>query len=462
MAWFDDSLFVGNSRGNLVMIHRHHPEWMRVWPVRTPKDFHDFDFRAQIWRYQPRADHWQRVYQSPWVEGRDAKRVPRDIGYRSMTLFKPAREQREALYAAAFSTASSGRPPRILRCRNGVDFETLSTTGSDPTLNTYRILQVFDGRLYTSPTGRTGGEANTSGSAVVLETADPASEPWRPVSDLGFGDPGNQTLFEMASFNDHLYVGTNNPLTGFQIWKTPGGRKPWRWHRVIKDGAYRGNLNEIAISMCEFKGSLYIGTAIQNGGYDHTHKVGPAAPELVRINRDDSWDLIVGTARMTPAGWKSPLSGWGPGFNNPFNGYFWRMAVHHDSLYLGTYKWAIMLPWLKTDKWSNSFKWALHRHGSIDKLAYSAGGFDLFRSADGVDWKPITRDGFNNPYNFGVRTLQSTPCGLFVGTANPFGPDVAVREGEHWRYRPNRKGGLEIWLGSKAQGNPLVRRQGRA
>src|SRR5262249_14270677 len=28
-----------------------------------------------------------------------------------------------------------------------------------------------------------------------------------------------------------------------------------------------------------------------------------------------------------------------------------------------------------------------------------------------------------------VRTLQSTPWGLFVGTANPFGPEIAVRNG---------------------------------
>jgi hypothetical protein len=375
-----------------------------------------------------------------------------------MTLFRPARERHEALYAAAFSPGSSGRPPEILRCRNGRDFDSMSAASSDPALNTYRILQVFDGRLYTSPTGRSGGEANASGLAVVLETGDPASEPWRPVSEVGFGDPANQTVFEMASFNGHLYGGTLNAATGFQIWKTPGGRKPWRWYRVMTNGAYRGNLNEIAISMCVFKNALYVGTAIQNGGYDHTYHIGPAAPELIRIYPDDSWDLIVGTARATPCGWKAPLSGRGPGFDNPFNGYFWRMAVHDGSLYLGTYKWAVMLPWLKSDKWPAWFQGAVYRLG-IDELAYSAGGFDLWCSSDGVDWRPVTRNGFNNPYNYGVRTLQSTPCGLFVGTANPFGPEIAVRARENWQYCLNPKGGLEIWLGSKTHGNSVVRRQ---
>src|SRR5581483_8569205 len=132
---------------------------------------------------------------------------------------------------------------------------------------------------------------------------------------------------------------------------------------VLTNGAYRGNLNELAISMCPFDGALYVGTAIQNGGYDRAYKVGPAAPELIRIFPDDSWDLIVGTARLTPRGWEVPLSGWGPGFGSPFNGYFWRMAVHDHALYLGTYKWAVMLPWLKSERWPLWLRRAAHRVG---------------------------------------------------------------------------------------------------
>ena len=451
MAWFGDALYVGNSRGNLVMIHRNHPEWLKTWPVRVPREFHDLDFRAQIWRYAPRSGVWDRVYHSPRVPSRDGKQVPRDIGYRSMAV------HRDALYVAGFSTASSGLPPQILRSRDGRAFEAVSTAGTDPALNTYRILQVFDGRLYTSPTGRIGGATNACNSAVVLETENPATQPWQPVSELGFGDPDNQTFFEMAVFRGHLYVGTLNPSTGFQIWKTPGGRKPYRWSRVVTNGAYRGNLNEIAISMCPFKDALYVGTAIQNGGYDRLNKVGPAAPELIRIHPDDSWDLIVGTPRATAEGGKFPLSGKGPGFDNPFNGYFWRMTVHDGWLYLGTYKWTVFLPYLTRDQWAPEFRWIVDKVG-VDELAHTAGGFDLWRSPDGVNWYPVTRNGFDNPYNDGVRTLQSTPHGLFVGTANPFGPEVAVRVREaksgsdSWEFRANHEGGLEIWLGSRRPG----------
>jgi len=371
--------------------------------------------------------------------------VPRDIGYRSMVVHD------SALYVAAFSPASTGLAPQILRSRNGKTFEAVAKAGTDPALNTYRTLQVFDGCLYTSPTGRAGGAANACDSAVVLKTTDPASQPWQAVSRRGFGDSNNKTFFEMAVFNGHLYVGTLNAASGFQIWKTSARGRSHRWTQVIKDGAFRGSLNEIAISMCVFKDALYVGTAIQNGGFDRANKVGPAASELIRIHPDDSWDLIVGNRRLTPAGVKVPLSGRGPGFDNPFNAYFWRMTAHDGWLYLGTYKWTVFLPYLTRERWPREFRWIVAQLGA-EELACIAGGFDLWRTPDGVHWSPVTRTGFDNPYNHGVRTLQSTPHGLFVGTANPFGPDIALKSAtssgsDEWQFSPNYQGGLEIWRG---------------
>src|SRR5437867_10212785 len=126
----------------------------------------------------------------------------------------------------------------------------------------------------------------------------------------------------MAVFNNHLYAGTFNHYEGFQIWKTPAtGKSPCRWTKVIERGAYRGPLNEVAMSLCVFDGALYVGSAIQNGGYDRTNFIGPAAAELIRIYADDSWDLVVGSPRSTPQGTKYPLSGLGPGFDSIFAGY---------------------------------------------------------------------------------------------------------------------------------------------
>src|SRR3546814_6205008 len=95
----------------------------------------------------------------------------------------------------------------------------------------------------------------------------------------------------------------------------------------------------------------------------------------------------------------------------------------------------------------------LLRRWSPDRLA-ETGGFSLWRTDDGVHWEPVTRDGFGNKFNWGGRTFASTPHGLFVGTANPFGPRLAMRRDGEWQYGFNPRGGCEVWLGSKQHHEP--------
>ena len=47
-------------------------------------------------------------------------------------------------------------------------------------------------------------------------------------------------------------------------------------------------------------------------------------------------------------------------------------------------------------------------------------GFDLLVSNDGVNFDAITRDGFGDGANHGLRTICSTDQGVFLGTANPY------------------------------------------
>lgn len=47
-------------------------------------------------------------------------------------------------------------------------------------------------------------------------------------------------------------------------------------------------------------------------------------------------------------------------------------------------------------------------------------GFDLLVSNDGVNFDAITRDGFGDKANHGLRTICSTDQGVFLGTANPY------------------------------------------
>jgi hypothetical protein len=449
MAWFRDALYVGTSRDLLALLKLFpppaDPAAMRPWPVLVPNNVEQLDLRAQIWRWVPSAGTWDLVHVSPNIQGRSGKPVARDLGYRGMTAFQGRSDPVPALYLSGISSVSRGTGARLLRSLDGRTFTAVSQPGlGNPEISTLRALVPFDGYLYVSPAGA-GKAWNSTGKALVLRCNDPVKGRWESTCAPGFGDPKNTGVFEMQVFNNHLYAGTFNSATGFQIWRTaPTGGKPCVWTRVIDRGAYRGNLNEMAMSMCAFNNALYVGSGIQNGGYDRTHRVGPAASELIRIHPDGEWDLVVGDPRSTPHGFKAPMSDHWAGFNNFFNGYFWRMATHQGWLYLGTFDWSVFLPYATSPQMFAWLRDYIDARGAWNIVA-EQGGFDLWRTRDGFHWLPVTLRGFGNPWNYGARTMCSTPQGLFVGTANPFGPKVAIQTAGGWIYVPNPHGGAEVW-----------------
>jgi len=452
MAWFADRLYVGATRHNLALLRMHDPPPLRPWPVAVPRDVYALDLRGRVLEVDPvaRAARWALV--SPMIRGQDGRAVPREIGYRGMTVVPAANGTPAALHLTTWSPARSARPPLLLRSADGRAFDAVGDIGADSGVSTFRALVAVGDRLFCAPTGGRRGRANVAAGAVVLESARLGAEPWRAVAVPGFGEPTNTTVFELAVFAGQLWAGTLNPVHGLELWRCAlDGGRAYRWSRVLVDGAYRGNVNEVAVSLCPFRGALYVGTGIQGGGLDRAHGVGPAAAELLRVHPDGTFDLVMGEARRTPVGHKQPLSGMGPGFDDLFNGYLWRMAVHDGWLYAATYNWAVLLPYLSLDRAPPALQRLVRRQGA-GSAARSKGGFDLWRSADGARWEPVTRNGFGNPYNFGARSLVSTPRGLFVGTANPFGPATAVRTADRWVYRPNPHGGFEVWVGRSGGG----------
>lgn len=454
MAWFEGHLYVGTTRSLWVMNHFHPPlPNLKPWPVEVPADLYDLDRRAEIWRYDPRTDHWQRVYQAPWVLGRNQRQVPRYIGFRGMTVFQGRHDRKPCLYISTWAPQMAPEPPDILKTDDGLSFGPIPRPPWDAGVRSFRTLQPFNGVVHTSPTGARSNAQKAQecvgSDATVYASDDLDSGQWWPASPEGFGDADNLTVFEMARFNGQLYAGTVN-AQGFELWRTEDASvRPYRWKRVLTRGGWRGAYNQVAVSLCEFQGALYVGTGIVNGGFHRLLKIGPAAAEILRVFPDDSWELVMGDARVTPEGYKVPLSGYASGFDKLFNGYVWRMEVHQGWLYAGTFCWAQMLPYLPRQFWPADVLHQVQRWGE-DRLAYGLGGFELWRSADGIRWHNITRNGFGNCYNWGARNLVSTPNGLMVGTANPFGPTLAMRRGEHWAYEYNPRGGCEIFRGDLA------------
>ena len=454
LEYFEGCLYCGTMRANLAFKRRqvHAAARWNPWPIKTPENpddvFTEVDIRARIYRYDLRTGLCSEVYVSPMLIGRNGQPMPKEIGFRGMAVFQGLSDAKPVLYCAPFSNTYSWGPV-ILRTEDGMHFESVSEPGFGyEGISSFRTLLPFNGRLYTSPIGSTNNVANTTLYPIIFESADPRKGVWREVSKPGFGDPDNVVVFFICEFDNHLYAGTGNVRSGFQLWKTRGeGEAPYHWEKVLEYGAFRGGLNQAVGAMADFRGALYIGTGIQDGGYDRVNRVGPAAGEVLRVFPDGTWEICVGVPRMTPEGIRLPTSGYFPGWNNFFNGYIWRMGVHDGRLYVGTADWSTYLRYINLDLWPQSVANVVREIG-IEKIIEHQSGFDLWSTADGDHWTPVTKSGFGNPYNIGCRNIVSTPYGVAIGTVNVFGPEVAHFNGDGYEYRPNPRGGTEIWLGS--------------
>ena len=452
MGWFQGRLYIGTFRNSLCLINRKDraipPAKMEFWPVYCPVPEDPESLRAEIIAFDPATGEWELVHKSVMVE-EQGRVMPRDLGYRGMGVYQGKNDSRPCLYTGNISRHGC----YLLRSEDGRTFH-----DAGPMLDgtSVRTLLPFRDKLYTSLIGKKGHHGNESFNVTLLETDDPSSGNWYHASPPGLGDPTNTALFDLEEFQGQLYVSTMNHIGGFQVWKSDlSGKPPYRWTRVLANGGYRGFLNEFGLKLTAFGDCLYVGTGIAGGGYDRVHSRGPAAAEVLRIWPDDSWDLVVGSARLTPDGMKYPTSGMGPGFDNFLNGYMWYLEVHEGWLYVGTFNGAAFFPFKPHSLQSQASMKSLNDYiqttpaDSIEEFLHHYGGCGLWRTRDGERFYPITRNGFENPFNMGIRRMVSSPHGLFVGTSNPFGPLVGVQDGGQWSYKENPRGGIEVWTGSR-------------
>ncbi|MPY88883.1 MAG: hypothetical protein GEU99_13265 [Luteitalea sp.] len=440
--WFKGKLYVGTASEALCMslLTADVRVGTNVYPsaVNTGQcpDFPKLvkSLGAEIWQYTPERDEWIRVFKSRDTiplfdeEGNIATGTARDVGFRGMEVFVEP-DGTEALYAGGVTSGSvfepmpfkpdAYPPPRLLRSVDGVTWAPvpqdpgtfLGEIGNvlvDPQtkFRSFRSLVSYNGQLFATI-------GDYVGVGVILASANPAAgnNAWRQVSPPREEFP----VWNLIAYNGFLYCTTgmgdamgtlatvstadeDDGPEGYGVYKTDArGRPPYKFVPVVINGGYQPDRtfrSPNGLSFAEFKGDLYLGTN--------------RPTELIRIRPDDSWDLVVGEPRNTPDGFKAPISGFGNGFGSWFNGHFWRMASDGDHLYLGTWDWSIGLQYLFP---------SLGLLDPIDKLFSHQYGFDLFRTSDGVHWTAVTQSGMGDPNNSGVRSLEATPIGLFIGTA---------------------------------------------
>lgn len=419
MVWWRNRLYVGTGRATFCATaaasEPFYP-WLDPYPPRNPNIEctprpEDLPLAAEIWRWTPETDTWELLYRSPEdveLPGLAGQFVARDIGYRGMTVFTEP-DGTKALYVGGVSARSlfgpELPPPRILRSEDGESFEPVpqdaGTFLGELAADGFRTLTSFDGRFYAI------ASKGLLGHGPVIEASRPSDgdDSFRQVTPEGL------TFFEMTPYQGALYLGTGvqalNDPTPYSVFRTQAtGEPPYELTTVIDKAAYSKRPPYPAVvSMQVFGGDLYVGTD----------------RELLRIHPDDTWDLVVGAPRDTPAGFKAPLSGLDLGFDHAPNIHVWRMVTYAGRLYVGTQ--------------DQSAQW-IHLP-LLDRLLTPTAGFDLYASENGVDFTTVTRDGFGDPFATGVRVFADTPEGLVVGGANPY----------H---------GLELWLGAANESRPAA------
>ena len=430
MVWWKNHLYVGTSRQTLcsslyavwqfatLTFGREFADTWLHYPRPDPDlacaaDGADLSLRAEIWRWTPATDTWLRVFQSPAdldhpgatavFPAQAGKKVPYEIAFRGMNPHKEP-DGTEALYAFGVnSTIMWDRtklpPPRILRSTDGVTFEPIPQTPGtflgdlpfNPDHSSFRSPVSFRGKLFVL-------SGPVFGQGTLVGSADPAKG-----NDAWFlASPPQMVFYEMAEFNGWLYLGTLNVFGGYSVVKTRAtGTPPYTFTTVVPAGAYLLNRpSKSVVSMHTYKGRLYVGTGTQT--------------ELIRINPDDTWDLVVGEPRLVPLAtggleWKYPISGLDAGFGHSLNDHAWQMDDAFKFLYIGTYNSSIAFK-------DDPVYGPLLRHNM---------GAHLYRSAEGWYYSPVTTNGFTNPsdalggrFDYGIRTMTLTPHGAFLGTAN--------------------------------------------
>ncbi|HEX2954836.1 MAG TPA: hypothetical protein VHR47_12755 [Bacillota bacterium] len=395
-----------------------------VPPILTPPG--EIRNAGEIWRYKKDgSEGWQRVYQAP--------PEPMNIGFRYMINYK------DALYAGALTPLSPNL--LILKSDDGVNWRVLPSAIQGFST---RYMVEHDGLLFLSALPLTG-----VAQARLYVSSDPEGEGWQLV-DLT-GDPAknpHSNIDVLLSFNGHLYAGAALP-TGFELWRTRG-RLPQKddWILVVDQGAGDAR-NEHPWSIGVFQDWIYLGSAIEVA----IRSINPDDPivppkgfDLIRVNRDDQWELVVGGPPVVPTqpttGVRGkPLSGYSSGFDDLTNGYCWQIQAFGDELFLGTWSWNDLIPAFisvlpqvilrflpeETPDWIRSLIEATEPFFAnvITPVLYALGqlglGFDLWRTKDGVHWTPLSLNGLGNVFNYGLRMLfVSTEPKLYVGTANPF------------------------------------------
>lgn len=429
-AWsfadFNGYIYVGTGRNLIFAALKSAMSSFNVPLDYTPTNV---DMAAEIWRYKKDGSTpWQKVYTSPKDPDTNAAQI---IGIRSLVRFDSF-GVKPALYAAAYSMSGI----RILKSINGVDWFDIPTGIIQGTSS--RSMMVYKDKLYLAVMSDVADLPS-----LLYSSKDPELLGWHLETKPGEeGKNPTGIIWSIASFNNHLYLGTSSK-DGFMVWRTNSDVPQVNdWKLVIDRGA-GDSANATALSLVEFKGNLYVGTAYDT--FSFISYIIPKGAEIIRINRNDEWMIIVGGPALQPTDPQTgkrnhPLSGFLNGFYNPYNLYMWQMKVFNGRMFIGTYDSSASVEptyelLLKNKEFMIQTMGAeltdimilfMRLQVLVLSKIKSQIGFDFYVTDDGINFKRIDTTGFGDPQQYGIRNIFiSDDNTMYLGTANPFsGCDV--------------------------------------
>jgi len=439
--------------------------------IYTP-DPDTYDGRPRIFRYKLDGSRgWELVYRSPMVPNEnpnlDVEEVSFDGGYRGMHSFTDAGGE-TALYVV--TSGGTSNVCRVLKISE--DFQ----LGEDPVEvfraggSTLRPITAHNGKLYI---GRTADIWESDDPAAITPSAEEDEtwtegwsrvasgtwDFWRPAG-IGGAKRIYASLWQLASFNGWIYAtlseGSLNGMIeeevgGFYLFKgkyvgtgvSGANAYGWLWIPIVANqdlfpqAPYPkglGTIHNNGACLTGYGDYLYVGTLMAVHTYAAAGELeyfleNRIPPQVYRFQKDtDTCDMIIGDPNAL---FPSRLGNYGAGFFNPLfdftpfndenyslNHYVWWMAVYDGKLYCTTFDMRTFLGFAEDLLGSEP---VINQYLALLELVNdNPAGFDLYVTGDGVNFEPVTRDGFGDAYNYGGRVLLPTKETLFLGTANPF------------------------------------------
>jgi len=375
---------------------------------------------SRVHRRLPTGD-WATVYESPPQPLGDGTSMTRDYGISMLKVLQAPGDAAPCLYVGTMSILGG----LVLRSEDGESFERASPPGlGDDTRLAVTDMVVMGERLFALTRGTITDAAHEErwSPSPVIHMQVPATEEgadpvWTEACLPGFGDLSNLEITTMTVAHDALYATTLNPTHGFQLWRSKAeGDAPFDWEQVLTRGAWRYALNMEVTAAAAFGDRLWLGTGLPGQGHDITLNTGPGAGELIAVDAEGGWEVIMGEMRFSPDGLKVPQTTMGPGFHNDFNAAVAALLVQDGVLYASTRSWepeyVVSLPVEEGER-----------------PPPLTGGAELWYSADGADWQKIDSGAAADTAAIGMSHLAAAPGTGLALTLDLSGRAVARKSG---------------------------------